>query len=65
MSPSSSVTVLAEINSKGEVSREKIFDGNNSKVYIKSNLGEQIADKEMIIFGINGSKNQWGKMKFY
>ena len=65
MSPSSSVTVLAEINSKGEVSREKIFDGSNSKVYIKSNLGEQIADKEMIIFGINGSKNQWGKMKFY
>lgn len=61
-----SVTVLADINSKGEVSRDVLFSAKElSKLYLRPKMCRQINLNEMIIFAINGKNNMWGKLKLY
>lgn len=61
-----SVAVLAEVNSKGEVSRDALFSAKElNKVYMRPNMCHQINASEMIIFAINGKNNMWGKLKLY
>ncbi len=61
-----SVAVLAEVNSKGEVSRDVLFSAKElNKVYMRPNMCQQINANEMIIFAINGKNNMWGKLKLY
>lgn len=61
-----SVAVLAEVNSKGEVSRDALFSAKElNKVYMRPKICRQINASEMIIFAINGKNNMWGKLKLY
>jgi hypothetical protein len=61
-----SVAVLAEVNSKGEVSRDALFSSKElNKVYMRPQICRQINANEMIIFAINGKNNMWGKLKLY
>jgi hypothetical protein len=59
------VPVLATINSKGEVSRDILFDGDDKKVILcpKTSVVE---NKSMVyMYTILGSTQRWGLLKFY
>lgn len=61
---SSSVAVLAHINSKGDVSREVLFTSKESQAYLRPKTCKQLNPNQMIILGVKGKNTQWGKLRF-
>lgn len=62
---SSSIAVLANINSKGVVSRETLFNTKESQCYLRPKTCKQVNLQELIIFGVKGKNSQWGKLKIF
>lgn len=58
------VSVVASINGKGEVSREHLHENVKSKTVIRPRTS-LITNGELIIYGITGKKQHWGRVKFY
>jgi hypothetical protein len=59
------VPVLATINSNGEVGRDVLFDGKDSKVVLcpKTSIVEN--KSQVYIYTITGNTQRWGLFKFY
>lgn len=59
------VTIMATINSDGQVAREVLFDGENAKVVVRPTTSLVENKNTVYIYGFNGSKVKWGSIKFY
>jgi len=58
------ITVLIEIDSEGEVSREVLFSSKEIGVLLEPKVCYQISDNEMILFGKRKKKQRFGKLTF-
>ncbi len=59
------VPVLATINSKGEVGRDVLFEGGDSKVVLCPKTSVVEKQSQIYIYTMLGNTQRWGLFKFY
>jgi len=58
------VSMVAEVNNKGEVHRELMHEDSDTKILLRPRTYLQLGN-ELVIYGIKGNKQYWGKVRFY
>jgi hypothetical protein len=63
--PKGTVPVMATINSKGEVGRDVLFEGADSKIILCPKTSVVENKSQIYIYTIIGNNQRWGLFKFY
>ncbi len=59
-----STAALVQIDSDGRQVKEALFNAKDTEILICPKVSEKISNKEMVIYGRNGSTEQFGLIKF-
>lgn len=58
------VAIVADVNKEGKVHREYLQEGKNAKIMIRPKTHLFVKD-DLVIYGLQGNKQYWGKLRVY
>lgn len=64
VSKSGVVSVIAEINKDGKLHREPLHENKKTKIVLRPKTHLHVKD-ELVIYGLQGNKQYWGKIRVY
>ena len=59
-----STAALVQIDSDGRQVREALFNAKETEVLIRPEVSEQVSNREIVVYGRNGSSEHFGLIKF-